>query len=91
MGAGFSEDTIRKFYPRVAIRMGMEGLVVVDVQVNADGRAAAVRLRQSSGYDLLDEAALAMARDARFTPATLDGQPVTDWLNGLRIRFALER
>ena len=90
-GAGFSEDSIRKVYPRSAIRMGIEGLVVLDVQVGTDGRAQAVKVRQSSGYDVLDEAAATMVREARFAAATVDGAPVTDWLPGLRIRFALER
>lgn len=90
-GAGFSEDAIRKFYPRSAVRMGMEGLVVLDVQVGPDGRATAVKVRQSSGYDVLDEAAASMAREARYAAATVDGRAVTDWLGGLRIRFSLER
>jgi protein TonB len=90
-GAGFSEDAIRKVYPRSAIRMGLEGLVVLDVQVGPDGRAATVKVRQSSGYDVLDEAAASMAREARYAAATVDGRPVADWLPGLRIRFSLER
>lgn len=91
MGAGLSADTIRKVYPKSAIRMGIEGLVVLDVEVGADGRARQVRVRRSSGYDVLDDAAASMVREASFAAATVDGAPVTDWLPGLRIRFALER
>ena len=90
-GAGLSGDSIQKVYPRSAIRMGIEGLVVLDVQVGPDGRARQVRVRRSSGYDVLDEAAVTMAREAGFAAATVDGAPVTDWLTGLRIRFSLER
>lgn len=46
------------------------------MQVTADGAAAAVRLRQSSGYRLLDEAAVEAVKKWRFVPAIRAGAPV---------------
>lgn len=89
-GAVFGADSIQKHYPRSAIHQGMEGLVVLDVDVGADGVAKAVRVRRSSGYDVLDQAAADMARGAHFTPATIDGKPVEGSVSGISIRFALE-
>ena len=44
-------------YPLVARRMGYHGKVVLEVEVLADGKAGDVKLSQSSGYDILDNAA----------------------------------
>ncbi len=57
-------------YPLVARRLGMQGLVELDVLVSADGRAADVRIRRSSGFPALDAAALTTVRERwRFVPA----------------------
>lgn len=58
-------------YPPAARRRRQEGLVLLVVSVNAQGRAAAVRLKQSSGFVLLDEAALQAVRGWEFQPARL--------------------
>ena len=66
-GAGLANPAPR--YPYLARRRGQEGRVVLRVRVNADGRAEAVSIRESSGYHLLDEAALETVRQWRFLPA----------------------
>ena len=63
-------------YPRLARRRGQEGEALLAVTVLADGALAAVELRTSSGYALLDEAALEAVRRWRFLPALEAGQPV---------------
>jgi protein TonB len=63
-------------YPTAARRRGIEGRVLLEVAVDADGRAVAVRVAESSGHRLLDEAALRAVRDWRFTPARQDGRAV---------------
>lgn len=73
-GAGLSNAAPR--YPYLARRQSQEGRVVLRVQVTADGAAAAVRLRQSSGYRLLDEAAVEAVKKWRFVPAIRAGAPV---------------
>lgn len=49
-------------YPRIARRRGWEGTVVIEVRVSGKGRVRAARVEQSSGYGILDEAALGAAR-----------------------------
>lgn len=44
-------------YPRIAVRRGLEGTVVLKVALNEDGSPADVRVAQSSGYALLDREA----------------------------------
>ena len=63
-------------YPYLARRRSQEGRVVLRIQVSAGGDAAAVRIRQSSGYRLLDDAAVEAVKTWRFVPASRGGNPV---------------
>lgn len=60
-------------YPRVARREGWEGTVLLAVQVDTHGRAAAVHVLQSSGHDILDRAAVEAVEGWRFSPARIGG------------------
>ena len=66
----------RPDYPSRAIRRGLEGTVLVEVEVLPDGAVGEVTLHESSGHRLLDDAALRAARQGRFRPAKRDGEPV---------------
>jgi protein TonB len=58
-----------KRYPRVAIDNNWEGEVVVSVAIGADGRLASLRVKRSSGFEVLDQQALQMFDNAsRFVP-----------------------
>jgi protein TonB len=64
-------------YPDLARRLGEEGMVVLDVALDADGRVTDVRVNRSSGSARLDGAAVAWVRDNwRYRPATRDGAGV---------------
>jgi protein TonB len=76
-------------YPLVARRMGYHGKVVLNVEVLAEGKAGQVLLQESSGYEILDNAALQTVKTWRFSPARRFGQPVTLWFL-VPIRFSLE-
>jgi len=77
-------------YPLVARRLGKEGLVLLEVVVAPDGRAAAVRVLRSSGFPPLDDAAVTTVRDRwRFVPARQGGAPVESRVT-VPIRFRLE-
>jgi len=77
-------------YPRLSRRRGEEGTVLLQLMVRKDGSVAQVRIKQSSGYPRLDQAALEAVRGWKYNPATRDGkaidypylQPVTFSLNG---------
>jgi len=64
-------------YPMVARRMGWQGRVVLNVEVLANGSPGQIRLQQSSGHEVLDNAALQAVRGWRFVAARQGGQAVT--------------
>lgn len=61
-------------YPREAIAQRVTGTVVVMVQVDEEGKVVAARA--ISGHPLLQATAEQAARQARFKPFTVQGQPV---------------
>ena len=63
-------------YPTLSRRFGETGTVVLRVELDESGRVAVARVSSSSGHARLDEAALAVVKTWRCTPATRDGQPV---------------
>lgn len=58
-------------YPQFARDQGWEGLVVLELMVRADGHPSSVKIFRSSGYDILDRAALRAVEKWRFVPARL--------------------
>lgn len=66
-------------YPMIARRMGWHGKVVLNVEVLETGLPGQIKLHQSSGRDVLDNAALQAVRGWRFTPARQNGQLVAKW------------
>jgi len=63
-------------YPEIARRRGYEGQVRLEVEVSASGGVEKVRVRQSSGYEILDRSALDTVKEWRFIPARFGGMPV---------------
>lgn len=76
-------------YPIAALRGHHEGVVVVRVEVGADGRAEAATLAQSSGWPELDQAALEAVRQWQFRAARRDGQAVEGALD-VPVRFRID-
>lgn len=56
-------------YPEQARQSGWEGTVVLSIQILPNGRPGNVSVYRSSGYDVLDDAAVAAVRQWRFIPA----------------------
>ena len=63
-------------YPAEAKRLRQEGVVVLGLYINESGRLDKIEVVQSSGFPLLDRAAIAAERSARFRPAYLRDQPI---------------
>jgi len=76
-------------YPRVARRRHIEGTVVLFVAVSAEGRPTQVRVESSSGFDLLDRAALDAVNRWRFEPARRNGVAAAGQVL-VPVRFKLE-
>ena len=75
-------------YPSAAREQGIQGVVLLEVQVKADGRAGEVRLKASSGSALLDEAALKTVKGWTFVPARRGPRSVESWVE-VPVKFAL--
>lgn len=67
-------------YPEVARRRGYQGTTLLRVRVLEDGRVAAVEIKESSGYQILDGTATEAVWIWRFAPALADGRPVASWV-----------
>ncbi len=63
-------------YPSRAKRLKQQGLVSLNAWVSASGRVQRLTVRSSSGYTLLDEAALESVKRWKFKPARMNGTPV---------------
>jgi TonB family protein len=64
-------------YPEIARRRGYEGTVRLAVEVLASGKVGGVRIKISSGYEILDQSALKAVKEWRFIPARFSGVPIT--------------
>jgi protein TonB len=63
-------------YPTLSKNRGESGRVVLQVEVNEEGQITSTQIHSSSGFERLDDAALAAVRNWRCTPQTRNGQPV---------------
>jgi protein TonB len=77
-------------YPEFARSKGWQGVVLVRVTVRPDGRAGAVVLYRSSGYSVLDAAALEAVHRWVFTPRLASGIPVESTIE-VPVTFSLRR
>jgi protein TonB len=75
-------------YPPEARRRKQEGLVILRVFISGEGLPQRVEMAQSSGYGLLDAAALEAVRQWRFTPARLGNLAMASQIE-VPIRFKL--
>ncbi len=64
-------------YPSQAKRRHQEGMVLLLVSVNETGTAEKVAIKQSSGFSLLDEAAMQAVRRWKFEPGKLNEKEVS--------------
>jgi protein TonB len=75
-------------YPAQAQRRNLEGVVVVAIEVSEAGEPLSTTIKQSSGFMVLDKAALQAVRVWRFAPATRGGRAVSAQVD-VPIRFSL--
>jgi TonB family protein len=82
-------STPKPEYPPLARKLGVQGVVVLSVLVDEEGRVEDVQVLERIGQDVgINEAAVQVARGAHFKSATRDGVPVKMWTR-LRIPFKL--
>jgi TonB family protein len=66
-------------YPLELWDRDVEGRTLLRVRVTDVGRVDSVVVLESSGHDAFDSAAIAGARDLRFTPARRNGKRIEVW------------
>jgi len=84
----YKQNTSPEYPPR-ARRMGYEGLVMLKVLVDENGRVEDLAVFKSSGYAALDRAAISSVKTWLFEPGTEDGKKKKMWVK-VPIRFQLE-
>jgi protein TonB len=77
-------------YPRLSLRHGESGRVLVRVYIDTAGLPRNVQVSTSSGFARLDDAAVVAVRKARFKPYTENGQAIAGWAL-IPLKFELER
>ena len=76
-------------YPPLAREKGYEGTVYLRALIERDGRVGSLAIDRSSGYEILDRAAVDSVREWAFLPAQKDGKPVASWVL-LPVKFVLK-
>ncbi len=77
-------------YPLVAERNGWEGTVMLKAFVETEGRASQVLVDRSSGFKVLDQAALKAVQRWKFEPGRIGSGVVSSWVK-IPIRFRIEK
>ena len=62
-------------YPKIARQRGWQGTVVLKAVVEQNGICKQVVVEKSSGYSVLDEAALKAVKEWEFDPPQFGGEP----------------
>lgn len=76
-------------FPPMSKRLGEQGNVKVRIFIGADGLPKKAELQQTSGYERLDQAALAAVMQWRFVPGKRGGVAEDMWM-GTTIAYVLD-
>jgi TonB family protein len=79
--------SVTPVYPEVALRAGLEGTVHVKIWVDREGKPREVSVVKSD-MDVFNDAAVAAAKQILFTPAYMNGGPVSVWVT-MPFRFRM--
>lgn len=75
-------------YPKTAQNLGYQGTVRLRILVDVNGHAKDVKLLKSSGYEILDKAAVRSVKNWRFDPKVFKGKKVEGWIE-VEVPFTL--
>lgn len=75
-------------YPKRSLELSQQGLVKLHVLVKEDGSASELRIADSSGYHLLDAAAVAAVKKWQFEPVIQGGSIVVAWVE-VPVKFVI--
>ncbi|MDO9179448.1 MAG: energy transducer TonB [Agitococcus sp.] len=66
-------------YPSMSLRLAEQGRVVLDVYILANGRVGELRIKQSSGFKRLDDAAMQAVKKWQYVPARRGNEAISFW------------
>jgi protein TonB len=66
-------------YPSMSRRLGEQGRVVLEVYILVNGTVGEIRLKQSSGFKRLDQAAMQAVKKWQYQPARKGQQAIDFW------------
>lgn len=66
-------------YPKLSRKRKEQGTVLLLLLVDRHGKVAKIEIKQSSGFDRLDQAALQAVKQWQFSPAKQDGKAIDYW------------
>ena len=78
----------RPAYPPAARQSRQEGTTILQVEVTAGGHASEIAIQQSSGFPILDQAAVSAVRRWTFEPGRIGALPVSSRVQ-IPVRFRL--
>lgn len=76
-------------YPLIARIRGHEGIVILSVEIFADGNVGKLKIKKSSGYSMLDKSALEAVKTWKFEPGRKIGKPTIMWVD-VPVKFVLK-
>lgn len=77
-------------YPRRAIRRMQQGKVILKVQISSNGLPLEIEIKQSSGYLLLDNAAIKTVQTWEFEPQKNNNVVIQSWVL-VPVKFEIKR
>lgn len=72
-------QTVAPYYPKRAVRRGIQGSVMVRVEIGYNGAAKSVSLASSSGFEMLDSSAMKAVSKWKFNNSALS-KSVRNWV-----------
>ena len=75
-------------YPLIARKKGWEGRVLIQAEIDREGNVSEIKVLESSGFQVLDDASLETLKKWKFTPAKIGNKFVDDTVN-IPVKFLI--
>ncbi len=76
-------------YPLIARKKGWEGRVIIQAKIDREGNVSEIKVLESSGFKVLDNASLETLKKWKFTPAKIGNKFVDDTIK-IPVKFLIK-
>jgi protein TonB len=80
---------VNPIYPQWAKDRKYQGEVILRVQLLSDGRVGEIKVKKSSGHEILDRSAITAVKQWEFIPGREGNTPIWYWVN-IPVKFQLQ-